>query len=253
MAEIIDFKDKVSRYYRPSGQEILGMLVAIVVVAFIISFRDWGQGETFDLAFGLLNFVEALVIVALSFVVFDAGQRLWGLTINYRLRYKVWSVGLLIGLLVCFLTNGSIWLILPSGFLIEHLTAYRLGWFRYGINMYGQGVMALGGPVACLLLMIIIKMFSFALPSLFVQKAIFFNFILVLTTMLPIPPLVGSKVYFGSKMLYAFSMPAIISAAILLVLDINIFLAAFLAIFIGAILWITYYAVFEQFVWKGPG
>jgi hypothetical protein len=253
MAEIIDYKDKFKRYFWATREEYLGMAVAILCIAFIISFRDWGSGEVFSFSEGMLNLMEAIVIVALSFSVFDAGQRLWGLAINYRLRYKVWSLGLLVGLIVCFLTNGSVWLILPSGFLVEHLTAYRLGWFRYGINMYGQGLMALGGPIACLLLIIVIKLFSFVLPATFVEKAVMFNFVYIITQMIPFPPLAGSKMYFGSKMVYAFTMPAIVSAAILLVLDINILLSAFLAIVIGVCLWLTYYFVFEQYAWKGPG
>ncbi len=253
MAEIIDYKDKFKRYFWPTKEESLGMAIAVIVVAFIISFREWGSGSVFDFGVGVLNFAEAIVIVGMSFWVFDAGQRLWGLAVNYRLRYKVWSMGLLFGLIVCFITNGSLWLILPSGFLVEHLTAYRLGWFRYGINMYGQGLMALGGPIACLILMIALKVFSFALPAAFVEKALMFNFIFVLTSMVPFPPLAGSKTYFGSKMVYAFTMPAIVSAAVLLILDINIFLSAFLAILIGICLWLAYYFLFEVNAWKGPG
>jgi hypothetical protein len=253
MAEIIDFKDKFNRYFWATKEEYFAMLIAVLAVAFIISFKDWGSGNVFNFAEGLLNYAESIVIVGMSFWVFDAGQRMWGLAINYRLRYKIWSMGILFGLIVCFITNGSLWLILPSGFLIEHLTAYRLGWFRYGINMFGQGLMALGGPIACLLLIIVIKIFAFVLPATFVEKAVFFNFVYIITSMIPFPPLVGSKTYFGSRMAYAFTMPAIVSAAILLVLDINIFLSAFLAIVIGVSLWLTYYYVFEQHAWQGPG
>ncbi len=252
MAELVDFKDKLKRYFLPDRKELFSMLPAILVAAFIISFKEWGA-EQFDWGIGLVNFARAVVIVSLSFFIFDAGQRLFGLSINYRLRYKVWTIGLLIGLVVCVITNGNIWLILPSGFLVEHLTGYRLGWFRYGINVFGQGIMSLGGPIACILLIIIIKLFSFALPATFVDKAILFNVIFAAMSMLPIPPLAGSKVYFGSRMLYAFSMPAIIGVLILLSLNISILLSVGLSIIIGVVLWISYYLLFEQTAWRGPG
>src|SRR3989344_4537936 len=209
MAEIIDYKDKVKRYFLPERREFISMLPPVVGMAFIISFKEWG-GETFDVAAGLANFALALLIVAVSFFTFDAGQRLLGLTINYRLRFKVWTFGLLFGLVICFLTNGSVWVLLPSGFLVEHLTGHRLGWFRYGINVFGQGIMALGGPVASIVLIILIKLFSFA-------------------------------------------MPVIVSALLLLAIDIPLFISIGGAILIGLILWILYYAFFEQNVWSGPG
>ena len=252
MAEIIDYKDKVKRYFLPERREFISMLPPVVGMAFIISFKEWG-GETFDVAAGLANFALALLIVAVSFFTFDAGQRLLGLTINYRLRFKVWTFGLLFGLVICFLTNGSVWVLLPSGFLVEHLTGHRLGWFRYGINIFGQGIMALGGPVASIVLIILIKLFSFALPAAFVDKAVLFNVVFAITQMLPIPPLAGSKAYFGSKMTYAFSMPVIVSALLLLAIDIPLFISIGGAILIGLILWILYYAFFEQNVWSGPG
>ena len=252
MAEIVDYKDKFRRYFFPETKEILGMLAAIVVVAFIISFKEWGD-EQFDAAVGLMNFLRALLIVGISFVAFDFGQRAWGLGVNYRLRYKVWPFGLLIGLIACFLTNGNIWVILPAGFLIEHLSAHRLGWFRYGINFFGQGVMSLGGPIACILLIIILKIFSFTLPAAFVEKAVIFNVVFVITQMLPIPPMAGSKIYFGSRMMYAFTVPAIVAALILLSLDIPIWISAIGSIVIGVALWIAYYIVFEQYAWQGPG
>ncbi len=251
MAEIIDFKDKVRRYYKPSGKEMLGMVIAILTVAFIISFREWG-GETFNLAVGLSNFLLSILIVGVSFLAFDAGQRLWGLAINYRINYRVFSFGLILGVIVCFLTNGKIWVILPSGFLIEHLTAHRLGWFRYGINLYGQGLVALGGPIASIFLIILLKIFGFLLPAAFAEKAILFNVVFAITQMIPIPPLAGSKTYFGSKMTYAFNMPAIVACLILLSLDIPILLSLLLAFLIGVMLWISYYIFFEQNLWKGP-
>src|SRR3989344_5688132 len=203
MAEIIDYKDKVKRYFLPERREFISMLPPVVGMAFIISFKEWG-GETFDVAAGLANFALALLIVAVSFFTFDAGQR-------------------------------------------------RLGWFRYGINVFGQGIMALGGPVASIVLIILIKLFSFALPAAFVDKAVLFNVVFAITQMLPITPLAGSKAYFGSKMTYAFSMPVIVSALLLLALDIPLFISIGGAILIGLILWILYYAFFEQNVWSGPG
>lgn len=252
MAELIDYMDKLKRYFLPERREFLSMLPPVVAMAFIISFKEWG-GEQFDASAGLVNFVRALVIVLISFLVFDAGQRLWGLGVGFRLRFKVWPIGILLGLVVCFLTNGSLWLLLPSGFLVEHLPGHRLGFFRYGINLFPQALMALAGVFACIILIMLVKIFSFVLPAAFVEKTVLFNVVFAITQLVPIPPLAGSKIYFGSRMLYAFWMPAAVAMLVLLSLDIPVFISIGASILVALVLWFFYYILFEQYSWRGGG
>jgi len=52
-------------------------------------------------------------------------------------------------------------------------------------------------------------------------------------------------------MLYAFSTAGIIAAAVLLTLNIGVWIAVISSIFIGIVLWILYYIFFESKVWQG--
>jgi Zn-dependent protease len=79
-----------------------------------------------------------------------------------------------------------------------------------------------------------------------------FNVLFLIISMIPIPPLDGSKIYFGSRMTYMFVMPAIIAAAILLTINIPVFLSIVISLLIAVILWIVYYISFENKVWTGP-
>lgn len=251
MAEIADFLDRVKKYYKFTHHEVRGLLISIIVIAFIISFKDWG-GAAFDFGAGLFNLFNAVLIVALSILVHDAGKRLWGLSVGYRIEFRMWGFGLLAALIIAFLTNGSIWLIVPGGFLLHHLAGHRLGWFRYGVNYFGQAMVALAGPLFTLMLIILLKiLYAFSLNPL-IQKAIMFNVIYAITSMLPIPPLDGSKIYFGSRMLYAFVLPAVIIAAILMIVNIPIFFALVMSLLVGVVLWLVYYISFERKVWTGP-
>lgn len=251
MAELVDLTDKIKKYYKFTPHELRGLIIAILTIAFIISFREWGA-TSFDLRVGLYNLSNAILIVALSVLVHDAGQRIWGLAIGYRIEFKLWSLGLLTALIIAFVSNGRLWFIVPGGFMLHHLAGHRLGFFRYGINYFGQAMVALAGPLFTLMLIILLKIVGVLSPNLLVQKAIMFNVVYAITSLLPIPPLDGSKIYFGSRMLYVFVLPAITIATILMIVNISIFFALVLSFLVGIVLWLIYYISFERKVWAGP-
>lgn len=251
MAELVDLIDKLKKYYTFTKHEARGYAVAILAVAFIISFREWGTNQ-FNLTAGLFNLFNSILIVALSILVHDAGQRIWGLAIGYKIEFKMWTFGVVLGLALAFVTNGKFWLIIPGTFMLHHLAGHRLGFFRYGINIIGQSMVALAGPLFTLMLIILLKILYAISPNPLLQKAIMFNIIYNITNMLPIPVLDGGKIFFGSRMIYAFVMPAMIVATILMMIDIPVFFAVVLSLLVGVILWLWYYISFERKVWKGP-
>ena len=251
MGEIVDFIDRVKRFYKFTPYEIRGLAISIFVMAFIVSFKEWGA-TSFELTAGLQNLFNAILIAALSILVHDTGQRLWGLTIGYRVEFKMWTFGLIIALVVAFISNGSLWLIVPAGFMVHHLAGPRLGWFRYGINYFGQAMVALAGPLFSLMLIILFKVLSVFSANPLIEKAIIFNVIYAITSLLPIPPLDGSKIYFGSRMLYAFSLPAIVVSTILMITNVPIFFALVISLLVGITLWLVYYISFENRAFTGP-
>lgn len=251
MAEIVDLRDKIKRYYKFTNHELIGLIISMLIIAFIISFKEWGAAS-FDFEAGVFNLFNSILIVALSILVHDAGQRLWGLAIGYRIEFKMWSFGLLFGLIIVFLSNGNFWLIVPSGFVLHHLAGHRLGWFRYGINYFGQAMVALAGPLFTLMLIILLKVLTVFSPSALIEKAIMFNVVYLITGMLPIPPLDGSKIFFGSRMMYAFVLPALVAATILMIVNVQILLSLSLSLLVGVVLWLVYYISFERNAWKGP-
>lgn len=251
MGEIVDYIDKVKRFYKYTPYEIRGLAVSILVIAFVISFKEWGA-TSFDLGAGLYNLFNSILIAALSILVHDTGQRLWGLTIGYRVEFKMWTFGLIAALVIAFISNGNLWLIVPAGFMIHHLAGPRLGWFRYGLNFFGQAMIALAGPLFSLMLIILFKILSVFSSNVLIEKAIIFNVIYAITCLLPIPPLDGSKIYFGSRMLYAFSLPAIVISSILMITNVPIFLALVISFLVGITLWLVYYISFENRAYLGP-
>lgn len=252
MAEVVDMLDKIKRYYKFTRHETIGIIISILVIAFIVSFNDWGPGSTFDLSTGIFNLFNAILIIGLSILVHDAGQRLFGLAIGYKVEFKMWSFGLVLGLVIAMVSKGRVWLIVPGGFMLHLIAGHRLGWFRYNINYFGQAMVALAGPLFSLMLVIFLKILYAFVPTNLILDAIKVNVVYAITSLLPFPPLDGSKIYFGSRMLYAFALPTIIVSSILMIVDIPILLALAVSFLVGIVLWMTYYITFERKLWRGP-
>src|SRR3989338_6855237 len=233
MAEIVDLRDKIKRYFTFTPLEIRSIIIAILIIVFVFSFKEWGYGDAFDVPLGLFNFFNAILIVALSFLVHISIQRIWSLGTGYRLEWKMWTVGLLFSLIMAFLTNGAVWLIIPGGFIVHHMAGHRLGWFRYDINYWALGLIAVTGTIGTIFLVAIFKALGAFVANSHIEKVISFNIAYALYSLIPLPPLDGSKTFYGSRMLYAFSTSFIIAAAILLSSSIGVGIALLSSFFIA--------------------
>jgi len=80
MAELTDLLDKLKRYFKFTPLEIRSLIISVLVVAFIISFRDWGIAG-FSFRSGLFNYFNFILITS-NFYNLD-----WLLTI-YILGHK---------------------------------------------------------------------------------------------------------------------------------------------------------------------
>ena len=66
MGLIFDWFDKIQRYVKFKPRELRAVLVTIFVIAFAISFRNWGIGKEVELSYGMINFLGAAIIVAIT-------------------------------------------------------------------------------------------------------------------------------------------------------------------------------------------
>tara|TARA_Y100000310_G_scaffold342247_1_gene444628 strand:- start:37198 stop:37953 length:756 start_codon:yes stop_codon:yes gene_type:complete len=249
MAELTDLRDKIKRYFKFTPLEIRSFVIAVVVTAFIISFGEWGYGSDFSVRVGLFNWFNAILIVTLSFLVHISIQRIWSLGTGYKLEWRMWSFGLLFGLIMAFLTNGLFWVILPGGLIVHHMAGHRLGWFRYGINYWAVGLIAITGVFATVFLIVLFKVLSAFVVNSLIEKVIAFNIAYALYSLLPLPPLDGSRSFYGSRMLYSFSVFFVVAAVILLSSNIGVMAALLSSLFIGVLLWFLYYVFFEHKAW----
>lgn len=246
-----DLVDKVKRYFWFSQEELKAILITVVALAFIIGFKDGRETAAID-AFWFYNLLICLLVVGITVFVHLAAQRIVGLDAGFRVEYKVWWYGLLIGVIMAFVTRGNIWVLLPGGIFLHHLAIHRLGYFRYGTNTLAMAMTALAGPVANILLATFIKTLQvwFGLPVtnvLLLDKLILFSWAFAIWTLLPIPPLNGALILFKSRLMYAFVFGTIAGYGALVLFGIFSFIFAFI---IGAICWLLFYILFEKEAWK---
>ena len=253
MGELTDIIDKVKRYYKFTPSELRGFVISIFAVAFIISFAEWGPGTTFEWGYGLRNFFNASLIVALTFIVRETAHRVGALSIGFKAEYKMWTFGLLAGVVIALVTRGYWWLILPGGIMVHHLGGHRLGFFRYGLNYFGVGMVSAVGPLANIALALFFKIISAFTYNPLIYKAIVLNLLMAVYTILPIPPLDGSRMFFGSRMVYAFILSFVILSSILLFIKvIPAWIAIVASLLLALICWLLYYILWEKGLWGGP-
>ncbi len=248
MGEVVDLIDKVKRYYWFTPSELRGLIITTLVLAFVISFREWG-GVEFNFAVGFSNFLIAVLIVGVSLLIHTSGQRVWSLAAGYRLEYQMWGLGLFLAVIFAFITNGRFWFLVAGGFMVHHLAGHRLGWFRYDIGYWGIALIALSGSLITVLFIIVLKISNSFLFAPILQKLIIFNIVYTVYNMIPIPPLDGAKIFYGSRMLYAFYLPGIIAVILLLYADIPILVAVPGSFLVALVLWLLYYIFLERKLW----
>ena len=210
-----NFVDKVKRYFPPESFEKRGLLITIILLGFMFSFRDWGTTQ-FDVTLGLKNFVIAIVLVAVAMAVHELAHRTIAVWLGYRSQYKAWILGLVIGLVLIFVSNGRLFFVAAGTLVITHLEFHRLGKGYYALNYKHLGWIAMSGAIANMLFAVILKSVYIGTGWPLLEKAISINMWIALYDMLPIPPFNGSRTFFGSRFVYMFVVGALIGCAVLL-------------------------------------
>jgi hypothetical protein len=239
-----------TKFLQFSPKEIRAMIITILIMTFIVAFND-GQ-ENFDLTLWMLNFLQWLLIVTSSFFVFVLAQRAWSLYEGYLPEYKLWWYGLMFGLIVAFVTRGHIWLLLPGGMMFKMSPIFRTGEFRHGQNVFLFSKISMFGPFAALFFAMAFKTLEVwfgisVISEAFVHRLFLFNMALAAYSLLPIPPLPGSKIFFESRLVYALIFGSFAGYAILVLF--NIYSLIF-ALLIGVVVWAIFYIFFEKEGWQ---
>ena len=136
-----ELKERVKEFYKFEKQELASLGIAVLITAFIFSFRDWGD-DFFDFIVGLTNLILTLLITAFTFAFRISCQKIYALSQGYKVEFKVWNLGLLIALIVAFFSNGILPLVLGGSVVAALMVKQRLGEFRYGFSYLDNAIIS---------------------------------------------------------------------------------------------------------------
>lgn len=217
MVSVDELVSRMKHHYRFDRQEITGLIAAVIITAFIFTFRDWGD-TTFSAVVGITNVFIVLVIAAVSFFLRVSAQKIYGLAQGHKARFKIWWTGLLIMLLMAFVSLGRLPLILIGAPFTTFMTRYRIGEFRYGYNLWANAMSAYWGTMTNMLLAFLFAVASTFFPQSYIlTKGMNLNIIMALCSFIPLPQLDGLRIFMGSRGLYFTGLVLILLGTLLIV------------------------------------
>ena len=164
-----------------SKDEIRDLIISIVVISLIFSFRT----SPFGIDFKLLPYFIIIVIVA--FFLHEIAHRTVARRFGCIAFYKMWPAGTFFGL---FLMLIGIKFVAPGAVVIYPYQFGRWGYRTKRLTAPESGLISLSGPATNLFFAIIFSFFG----GWFFQQLTFVNAWLAFFNLLPFPPLDGSKV-----------------------------------------------------------
>lgn len=240
-----DLSYTIKEHFTFTPEELRALVIGVLLTAFMFSFDNWGAA-TFNIGEGLRNLINAALIATLAFLVHQSAQRIVALAVGFKIEYRIWMYGLIIGLALTIVSRGKLWLFAPGGIIAYHLVGHRIGSFRYGLNYWPLGMIGLVGPLSNLALALLFKLLLLLAPAnVLLKEALVFNIWFAIFTILPIPPLDGSHSFFASRLMYMFMLGAVIGLSIALYFF-GIFVSVIVGLLLGVACWLSYFWYFEK-------
>ena len=216
MVSFKELKARWRQFFRFSKQELYGIIGGILITGFIFSFRLWG-GETFDWAVGLRNFLLTTLAAAISFFGHISCQKLYALSAGYIAEFKTWWAGLLIALVLAFVSVGHLTLVLAGTVSLVFMVKQRLGQFRYGYSVEERAITGLWGILGSLIFAALFRIGNLFWPeAVFFERGLMISLIFAICSVLPLPWLEGLNIFFGSRGIYWVSVVVVLGATLLL-------------------------------------
>ena len=192
-----------------SKEEIKQILITAGMIAFVWAFDDWG-GETFSLFAGIFNTVMSALLALLCIIFNQIGQRIVAVYYGYDPVYEYGVMGLMLAIVVTFASRGLLLFFLPGGINLRHLTASRLGEFRYYTNDWEWAKVGFMGPFMNMLLAIMVSPFK---GNHWIDQLILMNILFAVYAIIPLPQNLGLYLFYPHIYFWTFTVAFVAATA----------------------------------------
>jgi hypothetical protein len=255
MSELLS---RVERRFTFSRKEMFYLFIISATSAFAITIsKGWGlfdvtksEGVFAYLSNLILMFIMIFIFLIMHFSI----QKIMALKMGYDSEYKIWMNGLLISLMVCFLSWGYLPLFFTGALWMTAIPKLRVGTFRGGVMQKDLALIAFSGPFINLIAIGIIAPFYMVTGSSLLYSAIVINLLIAIYSLLPIPTFekfrqfkggtTGLYILIFSRWVYILVFAFVLIYAMLILIA-HIF-SYILAILLGGLATIIYYNTFEM-------
>jgi Zn-dependent protease len=168
-----------------SKGEIKHLAIAIVVLTLIFSFKPF---PNIGLNFDLIPYYAIIVIIA--FLIHQVVHKLVARKFGCAAIFKIWPNGIFFGLVLMLI---GIPFAAPGIVMIYPYFFGRWGYKVKTLTTNENGIIALSGPATNMFLAILVSIFTGFNPGFF-GYFVLVNSWMAFSTIVPIPPLDGSKI-----------------------------------------------------------
>jgi hypothetical protein len=228
-------------------KEWFAFIIAVLVIGFAFGFND--GNDSFVFADWIVNMLWSFLMVAVILLVYQWSQKTIAKMNGFKTEFKLWSIdtfhwgwwrgfmvkqekdlpytfsffgreltiksfpiGLVISLVFTIVTNGHLFFLGITHYDLMIKRAKRLGRKFINVTGYDEAKIAVSGPLACAVLMVIFGLLN--TQGTFTQMIIMCTWI-ALFNMIPFFQFDGGKIWNGSRVIYVFSLVLIAAISIL--------------------------------------
>ncbi|MDI6825791.1 MAG: hypothetical protein QMD36_01190 [Candidatus Aenigmarchaeota archaeon] len=174
-----------------TSAELRDIVIAIIVLALIFSFPD------------LTLFLISLVLVFFSYFVHEMGHKFVARKFGCTATFKIWPTGIFLGIMTMFFKLIGGWgivFVAPSFVEIMPYSFGRWGFKVARVSKKDLAFISLAGVGINVLFAVFFKM----LPGNIFRRLSYYNGLIALFNLLPIPPLDGSKIFLWKMWVWLF-------------------------------------------------
>ncbi len=203
-----------------SSADLRTLLIAAVILGILFGYDD--QQPTFQFSYWFTNLIIMIMLSFFSLILYDAAHKIKAKRAGCESSIRIWSMsrfsyaasshlrgpiksiplGIIIPLLFLFLTEGVLKVATLTSTSIKTMSARRLGREFRRTTEFEEAQIAGAGPLMSLFIAFLAKALIPLFP--FMQHVMAINLHLAFFSMLPLPTLDGTRVFFGSPLMFSF-------------------------------------------------